>query len=191
MLVIPDRVHRCHNSIFLSLVWEYRHLILRIKRLTDFSFRISGFFHNTITVGLLHGSGHDSIYLFLSQIPSERSCFLLRLFFEETRLQIFSYVLTHSFFGIALHTWVECGVNLQSVCIYIIVRTIFLLILGTPTKQRIIFPRQRIFIIFLHLPAAIFTLLRLLGCHYPTQIFTEVSCQTFLVVHTTILQHQR
>jgi len=92
---------------------------------------------------------------------------------------------------ILLHPRVESRINLQSVRVDIIIRTILLFILRTPAIQRIRFPRKGVFIEFLHLPTTIITLHRLGCCHHTTQVFTEISSQTFLVVNTVIRQFQR
>ena len=184
--IIFQRIHRSHNGILLSLVRKYRHFVFSIKRFLYFRFRASGFFHNTITISLFHSPGHDGIHLLLCQLISKRSCFLFPFFLEETRLQVLRHMFINSLFRIFLHTWINSGIDLKTVCINIVVGTVFLLVFSTPAEKRIRFPCQWIFIIFLHLPSAIITFLRLLGCHYSTQIFTEVSCQTFFMIHTTI-----
>ena len=189
-LIVFQRIHRSHNGILFPLVWEYGHFIFSIERFLYFCFRTPCLFHDTITVSLLHGPGHDRIHFCLCQLIRKRSRFLFPFFLEEAGLQILRHMFVNSFLSIFLHTWVDSGINLQTIRIDIIISTIFLLVFSTPTEKRICLPSQWILIIFLHLPSAVVTFLRFFSRHHSTQIFTEVSSQSFLMIYTTIFQDQ-
>ena len=97
----------------------------------------------------------------------------------------------YGLFGIALHARIDGGIDFQAIGIEVIAASVLLLILGTPSVKRVGFPSQGVFVVFLHLPSAIFALVRFLGSQYIAQIFTEIRCGTFLVVYLAVFQFQR
>ena len=80
-----------------------------------------------------------------------------------------------------LHACVDACVNLQTICVDVIVRTIFLRVLVAPAIKRVGFPSHRVIVILLSLPRSILTALRTLCHHDDTQVLTEVWCCTFFV----------
>ena len=191
MFVIADRVKWRHNRIFLSFPRKDRHFFFLIECFLNLFFGMTGRFHGTVAICLPNSSLKNIVHLFLSQHIGIRG-FLTSLFlFKEARLQVFTQMLAYSFFRITLHAGVNTGVNLQTIRIDVIICPVFLLILCTPSIKRIILPCQRIFIVFLHLPATIVAPLRFFGSHHTTQIFTEISCQSFFMVNPSITQGQR
>ena len=96
-----------------------------------------------------------------------------------------------SILSVLLHMRIDGGINLQTIRVDIITRAVFLFIFGAPAVQRICFPWKWIFIILLHLPAAVLALNRFLGSHHTTKIFAEIGCQTFFMVYTGICKFQR
>ena len=191
MLVILDGIQRSHDGIFFSFIREDLHLMLGIESLHDFAFRISGFLHGAVTVALMDGTVQNFLYLFFRQLIGIRSSLTSFLLLEETWLQVLGDVFVYSFFGITLHTRIDGRIDFQSVSIYIVVRAVLFRILVAPAVQRICFPGNGIFVILLSLPSPVIALVRLLGCHDATQVFTEVSGQTVFVVYRLELQGQR
>ncbi len=62
----------------------------------------------------------------------------------ELGLQKFSHMIVNSLLSITLHTRINSGINLKTVCIYIIMRAVFLCILITPSIQRVSLPSNTI-----------------------------------------------
>ena len=106
-------------------------------------------------------------------------------------MQILGYMLINGFFGILLHSGIDGSIDFQTIYIKIIIGTIFLFILCTPTVQRVSFPSQRVFIILLHLPATVIAPVRFTGSHYATQVFTEIGSQSVFMIDRLKFQHQR
>ena len=94
-------------------------------------------------------------------------------------------------FGILLHSRINGRIDFQSVCIEIVMRTVFLDILLAPAIEGIGFPVERVLVILLHLPSPIVATVRLLGCQYPTQVFPEVGGLSFVMVYPMVLQSKR
>ena len=191
MFVIADRIQRSHNSILFSVPWKDCHFMFGIECPANLRLRTARFLHLTVTVGLTNGTFQNLVDLFLSKFVGIRSSLTSVFFLEEARLQVFRYMFVHSLFGILLHVRVDSCINFQSVGIDVIVCSILFLVLCTPSVQRIVFPRQRILIILLLLPASVVWALRFLCSHNSTQILAEISCQSVFMVNRLEFQCQR
>ena len=99
-------------------------------------------------------------------------------------------MLGHGLFGILLHARVDGSVYLQSVGIEVVLLAVLLGVLLAPAVEGVVLPVERVFVVLLHLPAAIFGLDGLLGRQHRTQVFAEVGRRSFLVVHAVVLQLQ-
>jgi len=190
VFVVPDGVHRGHHRILLAMPGEDRHLFGRVESPSDFRFRSTVVLHNAVTVCLLHGLVEYLFHLFFGELIGVWGCFAVFLFGKETTLQVASQVFFHRFFGIFLHARVDGGVYFQSVGVNVVIRTVFLVILLAPSVQWVCFPCQRIFVILLHLPAAVIATARLAGGHHAAQVFAEVSGKALFVVHTVVFQRK-
>ena len=166
--MVTDRVHRRHDRIDRSVPGEYTHIDRCIEHFAYLIFLLPCLFHSPVTVSLMHGTHHNRIHFTRTKVDRERSLFLLSVSLNKSRLQIFTEMLTDSFFRILLHTGVDRRIYFQTVGIKIIILAISFLILVAPTIERIGFPSQRIFIKLLFLPTSVLTTIWFFASHQKT-----------------------
>ena len=99
-------------------------------------------------------------------------------------------MLGHGLFGILLHARVDGSVYLQSVGIEVVLLAVLLGVLLAPAVEGVVLPVERVFVVLLHLPAAVVGLVGLLGRQHRAQVFAEIGRGAFLVVHAVVLQLQ-
>ena len=100
-------------------------------------------------------------------------------------------MLIHSLFRILLYTAVYSSKHLQSVTVYIVWRTILLIVLVAPSIKRIILPLGRIHHKLGTVPGWIITALRTLSHHILAKELTQISSRTVLMVGTVEIERQR
>ena len=96
-------------------------------------------------------------------------------------MQIFGHMLPHRLLSIFLHTGVERSVYLQTIRIDVIVLTVLLLVLVTPSEQRISLPSQRVVVVLLILPRSVVASVRLLSHHHLAQTLTQIRSNTLIM----------
>ena len=96
-----------------------------------------------------------------------------------------------SILGILLHTGIDCGINLQTILVDVIVTSILVLVLIAPTIERILLPSDRIDNELDLLPRLILGAYRLCSSHISAQILTKIGSRTFLVVSTLEIELNR
>ena len=190
-LVITDAIHRRHYGVDVSVIGKDRHLSGCAERLADLGLRCSCLFQYAITLTLPHRSVHNCTYLLSSQLISERRIGLSPVFFRKFGLQKFSYVAIDSFFGIALHSRVDGGINFQSVGVKIIRIAVFLEIFIAPATQRVCGPSNRIDNVLSFVPDRIIRSIGALHHHIAAQKFAKERGNTILMISTVKVQCQR
>ena len=100
-------------------------------------------------------------------------------------------MLEHGLLGILLHARVNGRENTQSVRVDIVVLTVALLVLVTPSEQRIVIPSHRVDQELIAVPRRIVTHVRLLGHHVLTDKLPEVHGNTVLVRAAVEIQLKR
>ena len=100
-------------------------------------------------------------------------------------------MLIHSLFCILLYTAVDSSKHLQSITVYIVWRTILLIVFVAPSIERISLPLGRIHHKLGTVPGWIITTLRTLSHHILAKELTQISSRTVLMVGTVEIERQR
>ena len=138
LLVITDRVDRCHHSVHIAVVGEDRHVYRRVEGTVDLFLRGTVLLHRDISLTLSHGTGHDGVDLLLREVAAERGVGTLRrVLFVEGGLKELRHMPVDRLLGIALHTRVDGRMDTQAVGIDIIEGAVFLRVLLAPSAERV------------------------------------------------------
>ena len=143
-LVIADGVERRHSGVNLAVVSKHRHVDRCMEGAPDFSIRSPFFLHHAVTLALRNRPRHNLLHLPCTEPAAERTVRLARILLIKLLLQIPGYVAVDSLFGISLHARINGSVNLQTVSVYIIRRSVALRILFTPAAKRVGGERYRV-----------------------------------------------
>ena len=190
-LVITDRIERTHQRINITMIGKYGHLLLLAECRLDFILRISRSLHRTVTLTLGDTAVQYTLNLLRCQLIAVWRAWFAGYLCTETRLQIAGYMLIHSLFRILLYTAIDSCKHLQSITVYIIWRTILLIVLVAPSIERIILPLGRIHHKLGTVPGWIITALRTLSHHILAKELTQISSRTILMVGTVEIECQR
>ena len=190
-LVITDRIERTHQRINITMIGKYGHLLLLAECRLDFILRISRSLHRTVTLTLGDTAVQDILNLCRCQFIAVWRAWFAGYLCTEARLQIAGYMLIHSLFRILLYTAIDSCKHLQSITVYIIWRTILLIVLVAPSIERIILPLDRIHHKLGTVPGWIITTLRTLSHHILAKELTQISSRTILMVGTVEIERQR
>ena len=122
------------------MVGEDAHLCWCVERFVYLVVRSSLLLHHTPSLALLHRSSHYVVILLRRQVAGVGRVALAAVLAVEGRLQIFHHMFVNSFLGIALHTRVDSGINLQSVGIDVVCLSVLLRVLVAPSVERVVIP---------------------------------------------------
>ena len=173
------------------MIGKYGHLLLLAECRLDFILRISRSLHRTVTLTLGDTAVQYTLNLFRCQLIAVWRAWFAGYLCTEARLQIAGYMLIHSLFRILLYTAIDSCKHLQSITVYIIWRTILLIVLVAPSIERIILPLDRIHHKLGTVPGWIITTLRTLSHHILAKELTQISSRTILMVGTVEIECQR
>ncbi len=194
MLVIEHRVERCHYGIHRASVAEHLHLARGVECLLYLSARCPGLHHIAIPVGILHSIADEMIETNLGKlcpIRCIRRTFRASLLAEESTLQVATDMFGNSLLGILLHAGVNGGIDLQTVGINVILRTVGFGIFFNPTIEGIGLPCYGVIDKLLRLPPAIISSLRPFGLEHATQLLAEVGSDAILDIHAMEIESER
>ena len=167
-LDVSDGVERCHHGIHVTMIGEHRHLYGCLECFSYFLVRRPLFFHDAVSVTLFDWAFQYSPHLSRFQGIGKRRIGFHAVFLCKFGLQIATYMFSHRFFGITLHSGVDSGEYLQPIGIYVIGIAVFLEILVAPTIKRVVFPSCRVDGILHTIPWRIIAQRRFMSHHVPS-----------------------
>ena len=187
-LNVSYRINWRHNRIHIAIIREDSHLCLRMECLIDILFGISCLVHYTIAFTLSNRALQDILNLLLRQVFSERGIGLMSVLTIKRRLQVLRHMVEHRFFSILLHTRIDCGEDLQSICIQIILLTVLAEVLITPSIKRIGVPSNRVKHELPMIPLRVFIRLGALCHHIQAEELSEIRCGTVFMIYLPEVQ---
>ena len=120
-LVVANGIKRSHDRVHAAVNRIDRHVDRRVETAFDFFFRSPFGTEESVAVALPHGfikTPFDD-FGFNGNVIGEVG--VTSFFSLKERLEIASHLSQHRLLGVTLHSGVECGVNLQTVGVDVIV----------------------------------------------------------------------
>ena len=191
-LGIEQRVVGCHRRFIVTIVTEKLHLHGSAEVAHDFVLVHALFLEHTVSLAALDGIVDERLLPRRTELCAVVGIGVLgtTALAQECGLERLAHVLLDCLLGISLHTLVNGGVDFEAVAVDVIVRPIRLGVLLAPAVERVDFPCGGVVDIGLAVPRGVVVGVGFLGGHHASQLFTEVRCQTIVVVHLVITEHK-